>query len=175
MSGFQDCVNRAIAAGTPEDVARKRLCEDLAFAVTYACPTAQYIKGQLVDNTLISPVPDSPPDVTSIMMYGSGDFASDECYQDKFKCPLLRWTFDEYGEQWGTEMIHYNYVPSAWDVNWVRRYYPWAGSTTADGSNGNASANTRRTTVELNSTSQTMLYEKRRSDGSWTYMYRVRR
>jgi hypothetical protein len=66
----------------------------------------QSIKGQLDANAPFMPVADSPPDVTSIMMYGLMDFVNHaECAADKFKCPMLKWQTNEHGEHWGAEFI----------------------------------------------------------------------
>jgi hypothetical protein len=176
--GYQECVNRAVAAGNPQDVARKSLCEDLAFAYRYGCATSEYIKGHLeTKNGPSMPlVHDSPPDVLSIMIYSSEDFANvAECRADIFKCPLLRWTFDENGDQWGTEVIPFNWVPSVYDVHFMKRYYPWVGHIMAEGVvDVNASVIARRTEEELGFAPQGIVREEHRPDGSRTYIFRVR-
>lgn len=114
---------RAMADGNKQDDAKKKLTEDNRFARKYGFPT-DFIKG---DGFTGIPL-DGPSgfDYDSIMMYATWSQAANHwaCMSDLKQCPLVK-IKKENGVKVREERMEINKVPSAKDVEFVRKYCPW--------------------------------------------------
>jgi hypothetical protein len=131
--GFEDALRRAIADGVTEDQARKNLCEDAWFADKYKFMGGHFNKNGFYKN--IPMVLDEPSgfDFESVMLYDSSAFAPALCYLYTDYCTLLK--IDKVdGKKVGVSRFMRNEVPSAGDVAFVKKYYPWESAAATPGS-----------------------------------------
>ncbi|KAF2634560.1 hypothetical protein P280DRAFT_381524, partial [Massarina eburnea CBS 473.64] len=131
MKGYDDALARAIADGHSQADAKRRLEQDEDFARHYDAVTDQFMKpvggklGGLSDEYFVDE--SQPFDLDSIMLYNSQNSA--EYFQSAAinmeDATILKWEKDHQGNRIGTSIIKPNMVPSAGDVAWIRRNYPW--------------------------------------------------
>ena len=114
----------------------------------------------------------SPYDFTSIMQYESTMGAPGERCDDQADCPMVRILRNEGGEVPGYAKIEPNWVPSAWDVAFVKKYYPWVGWADGHGPGGKRKRGVGQGRRQARN--GTVFGEWRGEDGSMSYVYRVR-
>lgn len=128
LVGFDAALQRAMADGVEEAVARTKLCDWQSFAYKYDFDGWSYTKNERY--TAIPKFFDEGEfDIDSIMLYPTDSSANLQCVSlriDK-ECPLMK--IDKVrGKSIGTlSRIYSKDVPSAGDVAFVKKYYPWDG------------------------------------------------
>lgn len=103
-----------------------KLCDDKIFAERYNFDGSQFKKNaQYAD--LPGSLEEAKFDMGSIMTYPSNAFSNPDCGLEKMdKCPMVGIDRVD-GKVTGTLWIHRSVVPSASDVAFVKKWYPWNG------------------------------------------------
>jgi hypothetical protein len=120
----------AIARAREDDpsLTSTEFCTDLKLANKYGFSGRSYMQVMELDRktgyTLTS---DTPYYANSIMHYHSYIMGNENCQRgNQAKCPLGVYRDSNVHEQ-GFEIIPLWFKPSAWDVAWVKIFYPWTG------------------------------------------------
>ncbi|KAJ4986431.1 hypothetical protein SVAN01_08123 [Stagonosporopsis vannaccii] len=120
LGGYYDALARAMKEENmnAQDASTK-LCGDWDFARKFQFFGVEYIKnpkGYMLD--------DGEFDVQSIMLYDTGMAASTKCMSNIMACPLLQYV--KGGDKTsGLMRIPLRTEPSARDIEWVKKWYPW--------------------------------------------------
>ncbi|OAL47819.1 hypothetical protein IQ07DRAFT_681968 [Pyrenochaeta sp. DS3sAY3a] len=126
LLGFDDALAWAIEDGVEEAVARKKLCDEQRFATKYEFDGCAYTKNEWYHDRP-GYFDEDEFDIDSIMMYPTTDSSNVECNELGIddECPLMK--IDKVdGKNIGTlSRISQPEVPSAGDVAFVKKYYPW--------------------------------------------------
>ncbi|KZM26871.1 metalloendopeptidase [Ascochyta rabiei] len=118
--GFDAALAKAISGGLTAADARTKLCEDGRYALENGFDGWQYTK-----NLRGRDLSDSADfDLIFIMLYDSESFANEWCLIDQTACPLLQ-LVKVNGMSVGLEKISRKSEPSAGDIAWLKKWYPW--------------------------------------------------
>jgi hypothetical protein len=191
MMGYAALYTRFRGQGIPAEIAKNLICYDVDRRATHnGVPTYNFL---IPHKSLGQEIPydlESPYDMTSIMQYESEMGAEGQTCPELDDCPMVAIERDGQGAKTGVARIPFNWVPSAQDVAFVRKYYPWMGWSPGFGPGGQQQHGGLGTGTHMRRRGQkvrnaelgwakdmrnrSVLDHKRMADGSASYIYRVR-